>query len=268
MGKFLMALRNIATFALKTILAGAASLGLSIANPNPAAAIPAHDLVFHLTLCDQSEMWENSPCYVEQAPSAPIPVGAKEWIAAGLTEKFNPSFQFPPQSVNILGSDTAGHIIGLVNYEAYNIHFIAKDGTILCCWEDFPWTLYAINAHGIVIGTTNYTPSVGHASQFAHARPVLDNSSAALIEQIYPDMPPGTFFSVEGLRTRFISIDNENRIFGDNRDYWFRLTLVSPASQIPEPGGIFLLATALGLAWAYGRGLPRRKRTASPTGHR
>ena len=197
-------------------MAAATLLGVSTIEAKSVAAVSAYDLVFHLTLCSPSE-WHESPCYVEQVPSSPPPPGAKEWIAAGLTEYFDPGFQFPAEAVGILGSNASGHIIGTLWYEPYNAHFIARDGQILCCQEDFPWGVHAINDHGIIIGRTDEYPTISDTVEAFHVLPRLDDESVVLAKSLIPseyypdqDFNVGHFFHM-GL---FFAIDNNNRIFG------------------------------------------------------
>jgi hypothetical protein len=139
-----------------------------------------------------------------------------------------------------VGSNDNGYVFGNV-YGGNQVHtqFIYRAGQVICCFTDEPFRLDGINDNNIVVGYDPYSGIYGPVGSFV-AYAGLDADLHNVYVPILPDPVAGL---PSGSSVPFLGIDKDNRILaqGSSNGQYFVL------GSVPEPAGILLLASFLGI---------------------
>jgi hypothetical protein len=214
----------------------------------PARADLISDIVYHLTVCGDSGAQPGGECYVQPVQAVPPPGATQAVIDAALIQFFTDTGISDIESISssITGANHIGFVYGIWSFSAPNDGgtfiggYIFHNGSILCCNIDGSYLISGLNDNGIFIGhNADFIPFASSdfdAGGISQNLPSIDAASQAL----WNDMA----FGGEG--SQFDAIDNANRISGVGTLGAFILTPVDP-TQVPEPGSLVLLASALAL---------------------
>lgn len=231
--------------------AAAAGLAVLVA-ASPAGA----ELIYHLTLCGGPEPTPGSPCYVQSVTIAP-PQGSTDGLTDAAILNFLVDQGIPAEGLGeishgIEGANSAGYVWGNFNAldSAYPL-FVFRDGEVVCCTDDGPWTGISINDNGLVIGSDPdglpFISPLGDPTSpsiyYPGGIPDLDAASTALLASLPIDVP---FWD----SATFLAIDDTDRVSGVSS---FGAFLLTPANLIPEPASGLLILSALAILFGVRR---------------